>query len=695
MNGIILLCSLALFNGKLANESSSGEPMDPLVPFDGTRMKNVAESCAELQKIRTKTGLHRFLVVAPGFGGVMYGPFADNLYAGIGRDLAAMKRQLSGTDIEVNWWCSPSIRYFSEFSPIEDSEGHKSTDNKKCPLDPAFAADWAAKIKDAARAHPRIIAIEDDFTLAWGRGLNGRGACFCKQHLAAFAKRHGKALSGPEIAAAFETRTPENLSVRRAFADTIRESLVSLARTVRAAVDKVDPTIRIVLCESGDCSDRDGDALEPIARAFAGKTRPAVRPAGAIYGAETTPADIPVAVAHTMWTLERLPSDIETFYEADAYPHNRFYSSAAQMASLMAGAMTMGADDIYLYCLQYLDDPLEDPGYARAYLDLKPRLEAVRDFIRRNKARLVGVRNVWSADDLALVRGCGYGHGGQLQWGAYLLSKFGIPYTTRRDGTNPSILAGGVVEVLSDAELRDILSGGALVDAVAAGLLSARGFGPLLGTDVEPAEGRLPVTGETILPAAGCTRPGKQVNAFYIFSAGTEGSVERFAKLHPRQGTEVWSQFTGPDGNVVTPSLTFATNALGGRVAVMATSLIRNRSSGLFNLRKQELMQNLFRRLSPEAIPVEAVNVPGIWTLAQVAEDGHSMLVMLNNLSGDVRDDVELRFGGAWTGATVSRLCADGHSEPVTPASARWKVPFTLGQMEPEFLVVRVSSGQL
>ena len=671
--------------------------LDPVVPFDYRSLGGVDGACAEMRRINAATGLRRFFVTAPTFGGVMYGSFPEDLYASIGRDLAEMKRRLADTDIEISWWCSPSIRYFSGFSPIEDSEGHASADNKKCPLDPAFAADWAAKVKAVALSRPRFISIEDDYTLAWGRGLNRHGACFCKRHLAAFARRYGKALTAVEIAAAFERRTAENLPVRRAFADTVRESLVSLARTVRAAVDEVDPTIRIVLCESGSCSDKDGDALEPIARAFAGGTRPAVRPAGAIYGAETTPASIPGAVAHTMWTLERLPSDVETFYEADAYPHNRFYTSAAQLSSLMAGAMAMGADDIYLYCLQYLDDPLEDSGYARAYLSLRPRLEAARDFIRSRRSRLAGVRTIWSADDLALVRGFGYCHGGQLRCGAYLLSKFGIPYTTRQDAKGPAILAGGVAEVLSDAELRDVLSGGVLVDAVAAGILAERGFGDLLGTGVKAAEGRLPVTGETILPAAGCARRGKSVNAFYIFSAGTEGSVERFARLYPRPGTEVWCQFSGPDGKVVTPSLTYATNALGGRVAVLATSLVGNRSSGLFNLRKQELVQNLFRRMDSAAIPVEAFGTPGIWILAQVSEGGDEMLVMVNNLSGDVRSGVEIAVGDAWVGGEVSRIGQDGRQVPLGTLAGRWRIPFPLGQMEPEFLVVRagaVSSGR-
>ena len=123
------------------------------------------------------------------------------------------------------------------------------------------------------------------------------------------------------------------------------------------------------------------------------------------------------------------------------------------------------------------------------------------------------------------------------------------------------------------------------------------------------------------------------------------------------------------------PSVTVAGNGLGGKVAVFATSLAGNRSSGLLNLRKQELFGRLLERLAPGSLPVSVRDAPGIWTLASVAEDGRSMLVMLNNLSGDERDDVILAFSGSWAGAEVSRVAADGSLAP--PASGSYKNPCT------------------
>lgn len=348
-----------------------------------------------------------------------------------------------------------------------------------------------------------------------------------------------------------------------------------------------------------------------------------------------------------------------------------------------------GSDDFLFYCLQYLDDPLEDAGYADAFLALKPRLDAVRRFIAEHEARLSGARIYWRAEDLSLTRGYGYSHGQQLSSGAYMLSKFGIPYATRANGGGPVLLLGEVAETMTDDEIRELLSGGILMDAPAAVLLSKRGFGDFLGVDVAPVNGRPRITDERIRSESGCKRRGRQMNAFYVFPAGSEGTAGRFVALKPHEGTEVWSDFYGPDGSFVMPSVVFSRNRLGGRVGIVAMSLIGNRSSGLYNLRKQELLRRLLDRLSPGTIPVSAVDVPGIWLMASVSSDGKEMLLMVNNLSGDDREGVRLSFADLWKGAEIMRIGKTGSAFPCGRTDAVWTVPFALGQMKPEFLILK------
>ena len=660
--------------------------LEPIVPAGGPKSTTDVPKADELRDIRARTGFRRFFVTGPGKIRVINNAFPADLPVTLGREIRALKEELADTDIEIGWWCAPSIRYASGFSPIEDEQGNRSVESKCCPLDPAFAADWAAKIRAvAAEAHPSVINIEDDYTLSWGRGIKGF-ACCCPRHLAAVAKRCGRPVTREELGRAFAERTPGNRALRQAFAEATRDSLVSLAAKVRAAVDEVDPSIRLMLCESN--GDVDGNATEPILRALAGGNRPMLRPAGAIYGAQAKPSAISSAVAHTFYTVENLPRDVEMYYEADTYPHNRFYSPASQLLSMVAGAMMAGSENVLFYCLQHLDDPLEDTGYVDAFNALRPRLQIVRDFVRARDAHLAGVRVAYDPADSYLTRDRD-GHGsGVPAVSAYMLSKFGIPYTMRQRAKGPAVLVGPMAETLTDGEVRRLLSGGVLVDAPAADALAKRGFGRLLGTGVELAKDRLPIAGEFILPAAGCTRAGKRVYANYLLPAGTEGTVRTFAVLRPAAGTETWCEFRGLEGNVITPSLTLARNELGGRVAVLGVSLAKNFASGLYNLRKQELFRRLFARLDPNGVPVAALDAPGIWTLANVAADGRSMLVMANNLSGDERENLRFGFSPEWAGAKISWLRPSGSQKPLGRTSAEWTAPQAFGQMLPEFFLV-------
>ena len=83
---------------------SSG--MSPWVPVF-YRMLGDEGACDELRRINAATGLSRFFLCGPCFNDVMFGPFPDDLYAKIGESVAAVKRGLAGTGIEISWWCSP------------------------------------------------------------------------------------------------------------------------------------------------------------------------------------------------------------------------------------------------------------------------------------------------------------------------------------------------------------------------------------------------------------------------------------------------------------------------------------------------------------------------------------------------------------------------------------------------------------
>ena len=94
-----------------ATGSAANDGFDPFVPVV-YRSAGLEPTLETLRQVRATTGLRRFFLAGPGFNDVMFRPFSDDLYAGIGRDVAEARKALADTDIEIGWWCTPSIRYF-------------------------------------------------------------------------------------------------------------------------------------------------------------------------------------------------------------------------------------------------------------------------------------------------------------------------------------------------------------------------------------------------------------------------------------------------------------------------------------------------------------------------------------------------------------------------------------------------------
>ena len=72
--------------------------------------------------------------------------------------------------------------------------------------------------------------------------------------------------------------------------------------------------------------------------------------------------------------------------------------------------------------------------------------------------------------------------------------------------------------------------------------------------------------------------------------------------------------------------------------------------------------------------------------LACVSECGDEMLVMVNNLAGEMRDDVTLRLSEKWRGVSVARLGMDGSWQQLGKADSQlWRPAISFQHMTPEF----------
>ena len=663
------------------------EPLNVLVPVDWTSEKPETQ-VKELRGMHDGYGLRKFVLI---------GPWNKQYYCGtdiadwekLGDSIAWAKGQLADLDVEIGWWVVPTISggQHRPYQCLMDCDGNKTY--ASCPLDKRYVDDFAAKVEACARrARPNVIFFEDDYTLSNHGGMNAMKGCFCPLHLAEYAKRAGKTYAAAEIAEMFRKPTAENAPLRLKFAMLSRDSLVGLAASIRQAIDRVDPAIRVCLCQSGFV-DIDGDSTEAVARAFAGKTRPMVRVFGAAYFNENEPSTLPGGLAHTFWSAQHLGKDIELIHETDPYPHTRFYNSTLYLISELAGAMMAGVGGSYYYCTQYLDDPMGDDGYARRLVAERRRLETVRDM--RAAMRPCGVRAVYTPAEVYMVRETSKSAAsGMLPVHAYFLGKMGFPMTTAEDAP-VAMLIGNTPDALSDDEVRKLLGGGLLIDGEAAVLLSKRGFSPLMGCEAVEGNDYLMFDHEEILPVAGCAGKGRKLynrNMKSLPYIGWTPKRSVLAELKPVKGAEAWSQLFAFDGAPVAPATTFFRNSLGGRVAVLSRSLDSKPHASIYSSRKQEMLHNLFERLAGDApLDVTAPKTPSIWLIA--AKDDSELLVMAENLCGEPREDIALKFAPCWRGGALSVLQPDGTWRGIGTASEATPIRQELLQpLAPQFFKV-------
>lgn len=669
--GALVSAMVAAAVAFILGQSCGAAPIDAMVPISPAHID--AETLAkDLRMAREKWGLRRFVITNSGAENIK--TFDDTCTEPSrlrGEYISDLRKRLAGTDIELGWWFCPTLRQGMNApgQHIVDCEGHVTPGC--CPLDSGFQKAFGRCVEAGCRAgKPFIVFFEDDFETGWHPGVNDLGGCFCPLHLKAFAARYGKPLSAKEIEAAFRAPNKANEPVRQAFADVQRESLVAFAKAIRAGIDRADPTIRTCLCQSGKAW-HDGDFSEAVTRALAGKTRPAIRISGSCYSNENRLEVLTCAGSHLAYDAMRLPDDIEKIHEADPYPHTRFYNSTTFLGSLISAAYMRGVENTYLYCSMYDDDPFEDPGYAEWFARNRTALATVRDFRRRAKPAGLRITVDPKEEYLSRIRRPD-GHVSCLAAHAmWIFGKLGFP-TSFGDGA-VTFLSATTAELMSDDEIRKVLSGPTFLDAAAAAHLQTRGFSDLMGVRAEGVA-KLPSTAERILPAAGCRHRGKQMMLGVLDSVKDKTPVALLAAL---PGTEVWAEiYDWKSGKGIAPSVTFAVNSLGGRVGVLAEGVEFNRKVGMFNARKQELLDNLLFKLTDGRFDVTSTATPGMWLLACKTDD--ELLFMAENLAGETRDDVAFRFGTPWQGGAVCCLREDGAWQPCGTVGERWSpgVPF-------------------
>lgn len=414
----------------------------------------------------------------------------------------------------------------------------------------------------------RVLWVEDDFRfhnhapLDWGGG-------FEPLMLERLGTLLGHTVSRAEVVAAVTAPGPPHpwrpllqqvwqtaqLEIAEALADVVRER--SGGRSQLGLMSSLPATHSV-----------EGRDWQALFTALSVDGRVTHRPHFAPY------SDAPArGLTSALWTLESQralrPSYVAVEPEIENWPHTSWSKSDTQTWSELVTAQLSGADALLLNVHPTLGDRADGfPRIDRLLRDSRPALDWVAGRHPEQAAPL-GVGLPWRPDTAALLP-TETGHLEELAVdpapAADFLLGYGVPVTARPAPVQA--LFGRLAQVFSDDELRALLSGGLLLDGVAAHILTRRGFAGLMGVRADEVVGR-----------ADPVRPGpyaiEEVTSHQEPDHGALLSVDvqaALARLSPLPGTNVCTRILTPDGLEWGAGRCRFVNERGGRVVVLAAT---------------------------------------------------------------------------------------------------------------------------
>ena len=513
-----------------------------------------------------------------------------------------------------------------------------------CPLGEEFRSFAAGYMCDLAKCGVDLIMFDDDFRYS---SLPGSTVgCLCPKHRARINEIVGEDLDHATLAKRIVTGGKNKY--RDAWLQVNGESFRNHARAMRAAVDAVDPKIRMGACACLSSWDLDGVDAYELSRILAGSTKPFVRLIGASYWAARGAWGnrigdvIEQERMEAVWT--RKDDEIEIFSEGDCYPRPRIVCPAAYVEALDTA---MRADDstdgMLKYAIDYISSGDYENGYVKFHLRNKSTYEQIDRWFSGKTA--TGVRVYEYPQKVADMEiETSPAEAGRAMYYTYFsgaaraFAQTAVPTTYRGEGVTGACF-GEAAHSLTHADCKR----GMILDGSAAVILTKRGFDVgicSIGNRVDGAPETFLADGEKINPLGSFVYKNDFSDAIEILST-----------------TEI-------EGKTVVATYRYE-NADGVRFLVInADGRIHD---GLPNMtrmtfrhyaRAQQYRDNAAWLTRGERLPAFVYGQPDLYLLAKKNTAGDEMAVGLWNFSVDDALDPVVELDGVYTSVEGFRCTA-------------------------------------
>ena len=368
-----------------------------------------------------------------------------------------------GCDLVVG---ADNIPDISEFTKMVNLSG-QTRDFVCCPSDEKFRKRIAQYVSDIATSGTELVLLDDDFRMS----QHGPDfCCACDNHMARIGELCGEQISREELKTlAFAKKANK---YRGAWLKAQSESLELLASDIRAAVDKVAPTVRVGFCNSHAVWGVDGTDPVKLAKILAGaNTKPFMRTQGAPYWHVTRKGPIQSVIEQARHIAYLSAGQgVEIISEGDTYPRPRYIVPASLLEMFDAAMRIDGRHDgILKYMVEYNGTAEFETSYLEKHRRGLPMMERISELFDGKEA--LGVNVSCRADVLADA---------DLEMGVAGL----YPYPCAAammcfSGVSTVFGKGGIVRAVFGEDARHIdlseIKDGAILDAISAQILSDRG----------------------------------------------------------------------------------------------------------------------------------------------------------------------------------------------------------------------------
>jgi hypothetical protein len=620
----------------------------------------------------------------------------------------------AGVTLSLNQWHTMlhgdrfrTLKPDQKWQPMVDPFG-KAASACVCPLDPGWRMYYEETMRLYAKEGFRVIWIDDDIRfhnhlpLTWG-------GCFCPLHVSEFNQR---AAAKGDAAGAKATREEivakclapgEPHPWRAMWLDMWQETHLEMIARWRDIAEAGGSKLGL-MSSNPDVHAAEGRRWEDWWTAFGAKMGSGpfclkdpqgARADDARRKTDLTPSSSAMHRPHFWGYNDALGSALpgyiamldqnrrvqtpgmESGPEIECHPYGRWNKSFRQTGAQMALAHILGSSNLNISLYDFMGNwPDDEPERADFLRQWRPALDWLADqFPMTLKA--VGVGLPWSEDMGRKVRTDGSGQWGSLTcktrgWANWLGSAGHAFAMAAQPAVNA--IGGSVAWAFSDAELREWLAKGMLLDGVAASVLVERGLGELIGMKT----GRFITQKDRLYSIEHCLDAAFSLRVGAQMGANWPEHIQRMYQGDLLSGARVVSDLRGPKQNVVGHGLTLFENGLGGCVAIVPWDA---QSDLAMNIQRAAQLTKTLAWLSRGVSLGSASGAP--WLVPQFLTDGRAWRGVVWNASPDAvgqftitppADTPPIR--------TATHIDARGHMRSATVSGDTVVVNEPMGQWE-------------